>query len=100
MEEAASPEDAARHDIGERHRAEEEMDLVAELFPEVMGEAARLAALAADRGARRAARRADRLVHREHDVGDPRVLGGGGEEIAAARPADAAHQPGLAHPGE
>jgi len=76
-----------RHDIGQRHRAEIEVDLIAELFPEIVGEAARLATAAADRRTRRTARGADRLVDGEDDVGDARLIGAMAKEIAAAGPA-------------
>src|SRR5260221_9515386 len=59
------------------------MDLIAELFPEIMGEAARLAAAAADGRARRTARGADRLVLREDHVGDARLVGAITREISA-----------------
>jgi len=46
------------------------MNLVAQLFPQIMGETSALVAAAAKRRAGPAARRADRLVDRENDVGD------------------------------
>src|SRR5689334_5272191 len=89
MQRAGAAEHALRADIGERHRAQIEMDLIAELFPEIMRQAACLVAAAAGRRAGRAARRADRLVDREDDVGDARAIGAARQEIAAARPAHA-----------
>src|SRR6266446_9027039 len=75
MERTGAAKDTLRHDIGQRHRAEIEVDLIAELFPEIVGEAARLATAAADRRTRRTARGADRLVDGEDDVGDARLIG-------------------------
>src|SRR3546814_11924277 len=77
------PGDHVRH----AHRAEIEVDLVAELFPEVMGLAATLVAAAAERLAGRAAGGTDRLVDRQDDVGDARLAGRMSEQVAAARPA-------------
>src|SRR5260370_9523593 len=76
------------------------MNLIAELFPEIMSEAARLAAAAADGRARRTARGADRLVHGEDDVGDARLVGAMTEEIAAAGAAHALDQARGAQLGE
>src|SRR3546814_12721233 len=76
------PGDHVRH----AHRAEIEVDLVAELFPEVMGLAATLVAAAAERLAGRAAGGTDRLVDRQDDVGDARLAGSMSEQVAAARP--------------
>ena len=100
MERAAAAEHAPLAHIGERHRAQIEMDLVAELFPQIVGEAAALVAGAAGRRARRAARGADRLVDREDDVGDARPVGAVRQEIAAARAAHALDQPADAQLGE
>src|SRR3546814_14907044 len=63
------PGDHVRH----AHRAEIEVDLVAELFPEVMGLAATLVAAAAERLAGREAGGTDRLVDRPDDGGGGRL---------------------------
>src|SRR6266851_5029764 len=100
VERTGAAKHALRDEIRGGHRAEIEMDLVAELFPEIMGEAARLAAAAADGCARRTARGADRLVDGEDDVGDARIVGAVAEEIAAAGSAHALDQTGGAQLGE
>src|SRR5579885_2874768 len=100
MERAAAAEDTLLDHVGERHRAQIEMDLVAELFPEIMGETAALAATAAHRRARRAARGADRLIDRQDDVGDARFVRAMTEQVAAARTAHALDEAGGAQLGE
>src|ERR1700744_558158 len=84
MKRAAASEQALFADIGECYRAEIEMDLIAEFFPEIMRETAGLVATAARRRTGRTARRADRLVDREDDVGDARAIGAARQQIAAA----------------
>ena len=71
---AAGAEHALFADIAERHRAQIEVDLVAQLLPQIVGQTAAAVAAAADRRAGRAADRADRLVDREDDVGDARLV--------------------------
>src|ERR1700730_15304726 len=100
MQRAAAAEHALLDHVGEADRSKIQMDLVAELFPEVRGETSGLAAAAAHRRSRRAARSADRLVDGEDDVGDPRLLGRVSQEVAAPRPAHASDQPGDAQLGE
>src|SRR5476649_773734 len=89
--------DDARGELALQHivkadRAQEDMDLVAELFPQIVRQA--LAAIGAATGGAhlRAARRLDRLVDRQDDFGDPRLHRGAGEAITAARTAYALDQ--------
>src|SRR5689334_21966512 len=100
MQRAAAPEHAVGADIGQRHRIEIEMDLVAELFPEVMGQAARLAAATPRRRAGRAARGSNRLVDGKDDIGDAGLVRAMAKEIATARPAHALDQTGDPQLGE
>src|SRR5215468_6273313 len=81
---AARPEHATVDYVGKRHRAQVEMDLVSELFPEIVRQTSGLVAATADGRAGRAARGADRLVDREDDVGYPRTLGAARQQVAAA----------------
>ncbi len=76
------------------------MDLPPQLFPQIVGHAARRRAGAAHRASGMAARGRDRLVHGQDDVGDAYVGGGAAEAIAAAGPAHAFHQPAAAQLGE
>src|SRR5512138_3358953 len=82
--EAAGAEHAAADHVGDGHRAEVEVDLVAEFLPQVVGLAAALVAAATERLPRRAAGRADRLVDGEDDVGDAGLARRLGQEVAAA----------------
>jgi hypothetical protein len=70
MEATADPQYAPLAYIGERDRAEIEVDLIAELFPEIVRRATGPIAAAPDRRAGSAPRRADRLIDGEDDVGD------------------------------
>jgi len=70
MEATADPEYAPLAYIGERDRAEIEVDLIAELFPEIVRRATGPIAAAPDRRAGGAPRRAYRLIDGEDDVGD------------------------------
>src|SRR5512146_511040 len=100
MERAGAAQDALLADIGERHRAQIEMDLIAELFPKVVREAAALVASTARGRARRAARGADRLVDREDDVGNARSGRAMRQKIAAARATHALDEIGAAQLGK
>src|SRR5689334_30656 len=92
---AAGAEHPLLADIGERDRAEEEVDLVSQFLPQVVGQAARLVQRAAARRAGGAARCSDRLVDGEDDVGDARLARRRGEQVAAAGAAHAAHEAAL-----
>ena len=72
--------------------AEVEVDLVAEFFPEIVGQTAAARGMAASSGAWTTARGAERLIDRDDDVGDANLLTDAGQLVAAARAADAAHQ--------
>src|SRR3546814_6186306 len=72
MNDTAGAEDAALHDIGHGDRTQEQVNLVAEFLPQIVGQATRLAAGAAGWRTRRTARCADRLIDRIDDVGDAR----------------------------
>src|SRR5712692_2151380 len=100
VDDAAGAEQPLLADIGERDGAEIEMDLVAELLPQIVGQAPALVAAAAGRRTRGAARRPDRLVDGQNDIGDARLAGDEGQEIAAAGAAHAAHESALAQLGE
>src|SRR5260370_41984885 len=78
MDAAAGPEDAVLAHIGERHRAQIEVDLVAELFPQIVSEASGAIAAATDRRPGSAARGAYRLRHRQNDGGNPSLAAGCG----------------------
>jgi hypothetical protein len=80
----AAPEHTTLAHIGERDRAEIEVDLIAELFPEIVRGATGSIAAAPDRRARSASRRADRLVDSKDDVGNAGLAAAIGEKIAAA----------------
>jgi hypothetical protein len=64
VEPAACSQDAVLTDIGERHRTQKEVNLIAKLFPQIVGLTARFVAAAADRGARGTAGRPYRFVDR------------------------------------
>src|SRR5262249_24427301 len=100
INEAARAEDTLLDDVAQRDGAQVQMNLVAELLPEIVGEATALIAAAADRGSRGAACRADRLVDGKDDVGDPRLRRGMSQAVAAARPAHALDEAALAQPRE
>src|SRR5258708_11614856 len=100
VNDAAGTEHPLLADIGERDRTEIEMDLVAELLPQIVGQAAALVAAAPGGRAGGAACGPDRLVDGQDNVRDSRLAGGESEEVAATRAAHAAHQPALAQPGE
>src|SRR5260221_4321170 len=100
IDDAAGAEQSPLADIGERNGAEIEMNLIAELFPQIVGETAALIAAAAGRRARGAARRPDRLVDRPNDVRDAGLARRGSPQITAARAAHAAHQAAFAQLGE
>ena len=80
MDATAGPQYAALAYIGERDRAEIEVDLIAELFPQIMRRAAGPVAAAPDRRAGGASRRPDWLVDGENDVGDAGLAAVMGEE--------------------
>jgi len=71
--------------IGQGDGVQIQIDLVAELLPQVMGQTSGLVALAAGRRSGRAAHGLDRLIDRKNDVGDSRLVGGAGEETVIAR---------------
>src|SRR5690348_3709282 len=96
MQRAGAAQDALLADIGKRHRAQIKVNLIAELFPEIMRQAATLVAGATRGGARRAAGGADRLVDRKDNIGNARSGRAMREEIAAARAAHALDEVGAA----
>ena len=96
MDAAARPEDAVLADIGERHRTQIEVDLIAELFPQIVGETSGAIASAADRRAGSAAGGAYRLVDRQNNVGNPGLAAVVRQQITAARAAHALDEPILA----
>jgi len=96
MEAAAHPEYAMFTDIGKRNRAQKEVDLIAELFPQIVGHAARLVSAATDRSAGGATGRPYRFVDCQYDVGDTSRMAIVSEQITAARPAYASHEPTFA----
>src|SRR5580700_10220338 len=96
MEATARAEDTALADIGERHRTQIEVDLIAELFPQIMSEASGAVAAAADWRAGSATGRAYRLVDRQNNVGNARVAAVPRQQITAARTAHALDEPILA----
>src|SRR5437867_7213697 len=96
----AGPEDPLLADIAKRHRGQIKADLVAQFLPQIVGKTSAAVAAAADRRARAAAHRMERLVDRNDDVGDPRLVAVVREEIAAAWPAHAADQPAATQFGE
>src|SRR5262249_61789687 len=69
MEAAAAAQHALLAYVGERNRAEIEVDLVAELFPKIVRRAPGPIAAAPDRRAGGTSRRANRLLGGEDDVG-------------------------------
>src|SRR5260221_6468917 len=68
LNDAAGAEHPLVAHIAERHRAEVKADLIAELFPKIVGQASAAITTAADRGAGTTSHRADRLVDRQNDV--------------------------------
>src|SRR4051794_13482980 len=76
-------------DIAERHRAEVEVDLAAQLLPQIVRQASAAIAAAADRLTGLAANRLDLLLDREDDVRNAGVVAVMCEQISAARPAHA-----------
>src|SRR6202030_3870447 len=65
---AARPKDAVLADIGERYRTQIEVDLIAELFPQIMSETSGAIAAAADRRAGSATDRAYRPFSRHKNI--------------------------------
>src|SRR6266545_4235136 len=86
--------------VEQGHRAQEGVDLVAQLLPQVVRQA--LAAVGAAAGGAHlgAARRLDRLVDRQDDFRDPRLGRAARQAIAAARTAHALHQAGATQAGK
>src|SRR5262249_53762646 len=86
--------------VVQRHRSEESVDLIAELLPQIMGQA--FAAIGAAAGGAHfgAARRLDGLVDRENDLRHARLGRAARQTIAAARTAHALDQTGAAQAGE
>jgi len=78
--------------VRELHALEEAVHRRVELFPEVVGETAALVAVTAGAGIGLAARGADRFIDRHDGVGNPRVLGAAGQQVAAAGAAHRLHQ--------
>ena len=60
------------------------MDLVAQLFPKIVGQTSAAVDAAAGGAAGSTSHRMDRLVDREDDVGDARAIGAARQQIAAA----------------
>jgi len=87
VETSAAPEHALLAYIGKRDRAQIEMDLIAELFPEIVGRATGLIATAPDRRAGSTPRCTDRLIDGKNDVGDASLAAVMGEQIATTRAA-------------
>src|SRR3954452_5322074 len=87
-------------DIAERHRAEVEVDLAAQLLPQIVRQTSAAVATAADRLAGLAADRLDLLLDREDDVGNAGVVAVMCEQISAARPAHAPDETAAAQLGE
>src|SRR5215469_13539059 len=96
MDAAAASEHPLFAHIGERDRGEIEVDLITQLFPEIVRGAAGPIAAAPDRRAGCTACSADRLVDGKHDVGDAGLATVMGEEIAAPGAAHALDEPALA----
>src|SRR5690242_1248157 len=88
----AGAEHAPLAHVAERHRTQVKVDLMAQLFPEVVRQAAAAVAAAADRSAGLAADRLDPFLDREDNVGDAGVVAVVREQIAAARTAHAVDQ--------
>src|SRR4051794_16547758 len=87
-------------DIAERHRAQIQVDLIAQLFPKIVGQTSAAIAAAADRRTGATSNRPDRLVDGGDDVGDPRLVAAVRQQITAARAAHAFNQPAAAQLGE
>src|SRR6202030_395235 len=90
---AARPKDAVLADIGERYRTQIEVDLIAELFPQIMSETPGAIAAAADRRAGSATGGAYRLVDRQNDIGNPGLAAVMRQQITAPRTAHALDEP-------
>ena len=76
------------------------MNLLSQLFPQIMGHAARPGLGAALAAAGLAAGGGDGLVHRQNNVGDAQLAAGPRQAIAAARSAHAGDQAAPAQLGE
>src|SRR5690349_23495649 len=93
MEATARPQEAALADIGERHRTQIEVNLIAELFPQIVSETSGAIAATADRRAGGAAGGADRLVHSQNDVSNARLPAVVRQQITAAWTAHTLDEP-------
>src|SRR5712691_11326082 len=90
--EAAGAEHALFADVAKRHRAQIQVDLIAQFLPEIMGQTSAAIAAAADRFAGGTSHRVERLVDRDDNVGNPDLVAVMPQAIAAAGPAHAADQ--------
>src|SRR5690348_14925373 len=96
MDATARPEDTAIADIGERHRAQIEVDLIAEFFPQIVGETPRAIAAATNRRTGRTAGCAYRLVDGKDNIGDPGLTAVVCEQVATTRTTHTLDEPILA----
>ena len=71
------------NDVGERHRFQEDLDLAAEFFPQIMGETAAGVRKAAFRAAIPAAGDFDGFFDGADDIGNPGFCGRVGKPITA-----------------
>src|SRR5882672_8729176 len=100
LNDAAGAEHPLVAHIAERHRAEVKADLVAELFPKIVGQTSAAITTAADRGAGTTSHRADRLIDRQNDVADAGCFAVIRQQIAATRSTHALDQSATAQFGE
>src|SRR3954447_20621753 len=75
-------------DIAERHRAQIQVDLIAQLFPKIVGQTSATVAAAADRRTGGTSDRPDRLVDGGDDIGNTRVVTAMRQQVT---PTGAAH---------
>src|SRR5258708_29711959 len=83
LNDAAGAEHPLVAHIAERDRAEVKADLVAELFPKIVGQTSAAITAATDRGAGTTSHGADRLVDRQNDVAHAGCLPVISQQIAA-----------------
>src|ERR1041384_1860623 len=89
---AAGPKHPPLAAIAERYRAQKKMDLVAQLFPQIVRQTSAPVDAAAGNRSGGTSHRMDRLVDGSDDVADARIVAIICQEVAATRPAHALDQ--------
>ena len=96
MQHTAGTQDAALTNILKRHGAEEQVDLVAQLFPQIMRQTPAAIGHTALAGIGIATCHANRLIHGHHNIGYAQQIGAARQHVTAAGSAHALDQTGLA----